>query len=475
MRELMNGTPIVGRGQLRRSLAGAFLLLLVSTLAYSPPQAMAAESTADLTVWQVVNEKRKYTGTAFAIGKRHFITSAHVIEDFIKQDSKQLVLTQRGNATELTVNYNYVAMSMTYDLAVFSTREEVEHVLRFASPSSGIRRTGLRIIGYPEGRFAVTQQAEGTIYEDALSYSVPLDRPIVGGFSGSPMLDDDDRVVGVFHSAAGNMADVVKLRHVHDFLDGKLQWTACRDHPSQKRCRKASIAATERAAEAGDVLAQFQLGAEKDLPGHADWLTRAAERGFADAQDRLGDHYRERKDWRRTAYWCRRAAEQGHPLAMVGPAARYRNGEGVARDPARAFRLMRESAIVGYTVAQYNLGVMHLRGIGTPVDRELARHWLEKALAKGDEDARSLLDKMESQSGSTTEGASEPATVIRAAKRSNVRAGPGTSYAKVDLLEVGQAVRVIERIGDWFRLEPQPGQTERYVYAPLLSGTRPGA
>ena len=99
MRELMNGTPIVGRGQLRRSLAGAFLLLLVSTLACSPPQAMAAESTADLAVWQVVNEKRKHTGTAFAIGKRHFITSAHVIEDFIKQDSKQLVLTQRGNGT----------------------------------------------------------------------------------------------------------------------------------------------------------------------------------------------------------------------------------------------------------------------------------------------------------------------------------------------------------------------------------------
>ena len=109
---------------------------------------------------------------------------------------------------------------------------------------------------------------------------------------------------------------------------------------------------------------------------------------------------------------------------------------------------MRESAIAGYTAAQYNLGVMRLREIGTPVDRELARHWLEKALAKGDEDARSLLDKMESQSGSTTEGASEPATVMRAAKRSNVRAGPGTSYAKVDLLEVGQAVRVIERIGD---------------------------
>ena len=63
---------------------------------------------------------------------------------------------------------------------------------------------------------------------------------------------------------------------------------------------------------------------------------------------------------------------------------------------------------------------------------------------------------------------------MRAAKRSNVRAGPGTSYAKVDLLEIGDEVRVIERIGDWFRLAPQPDQAERFVYAPLLSETDPG-
>ena len=74
----------------------------------------------------------------------------------------------------------------------------------------------------------------------------------------------------------------------------------------------------------------------------------------------------------------------------------------------------------------------------------------------------------------STDGPIEHATVMRAAKRSNVRAGPGTSYAKVGLLEIGDEVRVIERIVDWFRLAPQPGQAERYVYAPLLIETDPG-
>ena len=71
----------------------------------------------------------------------------------------------------------------------------------------------------------------------------------------------------------------------------------------------------------------------------------------------------------------------------------------------------------------------------------------------------------------STAGAMEQATVMRVAKRSNVRAGPGTSYAKVDLLEIGEEVRVIERTGDWFKLAPQPDQPERFVYAPLLSET----
>ena len=85
----------------------------------------------------------------------------------------------------------------------------------------------------------------------------------------------NDLVVGVFHSAAGNMAAAVKLEHIHDFLEGKHQWTACRDYDSPNACLEAAIEATTQAAEAGDVLAQFQLGKESGLPGHIEWLILA--------------------------------------------------------------------------------------------------------------------------------------------------------------------------------------------------------
>ena len=84
-------------------------------------------------------------------------------------------------------------------------------------------------------------------------------------------------------------------------------------------------------------------------------------------------------------------------------------------------------------------------------------------------------EKLKSLSTASTDGAIEPARVMWAIKRSNVRAGPGTSYAKVGLLEIGDGVQVVEGIGDWFRLAPQPGRPERFIYAPLLSGTAPTA
>lgn len=69
-----------------------------------------------------------------------------------------------------------------------------------------------------------------------------------------------------------------------------------------------------------------------------------------------------------------------------------------------------------------------------------------------------------------------PSRVMYAVKRANVREGPGTSYGKVGLLEVGQEVRVTalthQQAGSWFRLEPYPAQQRRFVYAPLLTSVR---
>ena len=58
-----------------------------------------------------------------------------------------------------------------------------------------------------------------------------------------------------------------------------------------------------------------------------------------------------------------------------------------------------------------------------------------------------------------------PGKVMWAEKRSNVRAGPGTNYGKVGVLEVGEKVFVTAKTGSWFKMGPR----KRFVFAPLLT------
>ena len=74
---------------------------------------------------------------------------------------------------------------------------------------------------------------------------------------------------------------------------------------------------------------------------------------------------------------------------------------------------------------------------------------------QGSEDAR---EKLKSLSSASTDGAFDTGKVMRAAKRANVRAGPGTSYAKVDTLKVGEHVRVSNGPGTGSDYIPHQGR-----------------
>ena len=81
-------------------------------------------------------------------------------------------------------------------------------------------------------------------------------------------------------------------------------------------------------------------------------------------------------------------------MALGTLGALYFRGDGVEPVPVRAFHLTRESARAGYTAAQFNLGVACLEGMGTPANRSLAIHWIEKAADNGADYARGVLDEM---------------------------------------------------------------------------------
>ena len=62
--------------------------------------------------------------------------------------------------------------------------------------------------------------------------------------------------------------------------------------------------------------------------------------------------------------------------------------------------------------------------------------------------------------------------VMQAVKRSNLRGGPGTTYGKVGLLDIGDEVRVTGVVGDWLRIAAPDGGVA-FIYGPLLAEVTP--
>ena len=84
----------------------------------------------------------------------------------------------------------------------------------------------------------------------------------------------------------------------------------------------------------------------------------------------------------------RKAAEQGDVDAQFSLGFMYADGEGVPEDDAEAVRWYQKAAEQGHAEAQINLGVMYGTGEGVPEDQVLAYAWFSMAAAQGNESAK---------------------------------------------------------------------------------------
>lgn len=148
----------------------------------------------------------------------------------------------------------------------------------------------------------------------------------------------------------------------------------CRQVANAPEGPQEALKSTRAAAEAGDPQAQAILGTLylkgfrtvlKDDAQAEVWLRRAADKGHAEAQFRLGTlHYRRSNDsksylrkthdYSNEMEWFRKAAEQGHPQAQESLGFMYELGRGVPKDGreaskwyARAYRVDNETVLYG--------------------------------------------------------------------------------------------------------------------------------
>lgn len=98
------------------------------------------------------------------------------------------------------------------------------------------------------------------------------------------------------------------------------------------------------------------------------------------------------EDWRESATWCRKSAENGSRESQRRLAVLYIMGYGVPQDYAEANKWLLEAAEQGDVDSQYNLAVNYYKGRGVTQDSVLAHMWFDLATAQGDAEAAKARD-----------------------------------------------------------------------------------
>jgi type IV secretion system protein VirD4 len=167
----------------------------------------------------------------------------------------------------------------------------------------------------------------------------------------------------------------------------------------ERRLFDERYAEYKREAEQGDAAAQWYLGHKiysdnsdiiRDLgidhpllKEGREWLTAAAEQGYAPAQDELaGVLIKFGVDRDMVIHWRREAAKGGDGSNKFKWGVMLRDGDLVQQDKVEAAKWFREAATLGHTKAEWFLGLMLRDGNGIPRDIDEALKCFREAAEK---------------------------------------------------------------------------------------------
>ena len=200
------------------------------------------------------------------------------------------------------------------------------------------------------------------------------------------------------------------------YLNGAAPVKPGKDETAQQAADRAAFNLYLQAAKAGYAPAQYatarlyanERGVTRNMAEARAWLFKAAEAGYADAQAKAGDAYKEGcgcgpdcdcgssccfgldKDFAKAKYWYERLAassdKSARSLGRDRLAALYEEGEDGKPDYAQAAKTYESAANEGDANAQSELAFLYFRGRGVPRDYEKAINLHEDLLERYGED-----------------------------------------------------------------------------------------
>lgn len=127
---------------------------------------------------------------------------------------------------------------------------------------------------------------------------------------------------------------------------------------------------------------------KKDYEKSFYFAKAAADQGSALGLNRLGWHYRNgfgcEKNPEKAIEYIKKSAEMNCGSAYCNLGVLYKTGNGVEKNIEKAVELFKKSFELGYAESGLQLGILHLKGIGLPKDIKLAEKYLKAASDAGD-------------------------------------------------------------------------------------------
>ena len=116
-----------------------------------------------------------------------------------------------------------------------------------------------------------------------------------------------------------------------------------------------------------------------DIVSAMNYYRKAANNGYAPAQNRLAYLLDKSEENEAAIEWYRKAAAQNEAEAQFNLARLYAAGEGIKQDTKLAHQLFTKSAEQQYSPAIRVLALANERGqLGQRIDYEKSRHWLQR-------------------------------------------------------------------------------------------------
>ena len=223
----------------------------------------------------------------------------------------------------------------------------------------------------------------------------------------SPFKDNN---VQILQYKNNNRDSINELRKAAESGDIEAQYELGTRLYYGNKCNVNNVEAVKwfrKAAEQGYTKAQYLLGqslvlgmgCEKNKEEAEKWFRKAAEQGHAKARDYLDYLLMEQTPQDKNnnnylIYQLRKAAEEGDVEVQYELGARLYYGNKCNVNNEEAVKWFRKAAEQGYTKAQYLLGQSFVLGMGCKKDEKEAIKWFRKAAEQGHIKAREYLSSL---------------------------------------------------------------------------------